>query len=170
MSCDISAGRLRQCKSQLGGNANLYLYNFIEDPFTILADVATAVNIGLTSVYKFELEGDGNTLEESLVGDRNAGTAVNTQTLTFLLKKIDPTISAQLNLLAKGYPQAVVEDRNGVFHALGVDDGIDFTIVQSTGGAKADFNGYTNTGVSTTGSLSPKLDAATVTAFKTLVV
>ena len=166
---DITAGRLRQCKAQLGGNANLYLYNFIEDPFTIVSGEATAINVGLTAVYKFELEGDGNTLEESLVGDRNAGTAVNTQTLTFLLKKIDAATGAELNLLAKGYPQAVVEDRNGVWHCLGIDDGIDFTIVQSTGGAKADFNGYTNTGVSTTGALSPKLDAATITAFKALV-
>ena len=89
MSCDITSGRLRQCKSQLGGNANLYLYNFIEDPFTLLAGEATAVNVGLTQVYKFELEGDGNTLEESMPSDRNAGTTVNTQTLTFLLKKID---------------------------------------------------------------------------------
>ena len=170
MACDISAGRLRGCKSQLGGNANLYIYNYVEDPFTIVDGEATAINVALTAVYKFELEGDGNTLEESLVGDRNAGTGVNTQTLTFLLKKIDAATSAELNFLAKGYPQAVVEDRNGVFHAIGIDDGIDFTIVQSTGGAKGDFNGYTNTGVATTGSLSPKLDAATITAFKALVV
>lgn len=170
MACDISAGRSRNCKNQLGGNANLYIYNFIEDPFTIVNGEATAINVGLTAVYKFELEGDGNTLEESMVGDRNSGTKVNTQTLTFLLKKIDAATSAEMNLLASGYPQVVVEDRNGVFHALAVDDGMDFTIVQGTGGAKADFNGYTNTGVATTKDLSPKLDSATITAFKALVI
>ena len=171
MGCsDITSGRLRGCKTSLGGNATLYLYNYIEDPFTIVAGEATAVNVALTSVFQYELEGDGNTLEESMVGDRNTGTRVNTQTLTFLLKKIDAVTSAEMNLLAGGFPQAVVKDRNGVYHALAIDDGMDFTIVQGTGGAKTDLNGYTNTGVATTGTLSPKLDAATITAFEALVV
>ena len=77
--------------------------------------------------------------------------------------------SAELNLLIKGFPQAVVKDRNGVYHALGIDDGIDFTVDATTGGAKTDLNGYTLTGVSTTGDLSPKLDSATITAFLALV-
>jgi hypothetical protein len=63
----------------------------------------------------------------------------------------------------------VVKDRNGIYHAIGIDDGIDFTVVQTSGGAKTELNGYTLTGVSTTGSLSPKLDAATITAFLALV-
>ena len=104
-----------------------------------------------------------------MVSDRNTGTTVNTQTITALLKGIDATTSAELNLVAKGYPMAVVKDRNGVYHAVGLDDGIDFTIDQATGGAKTDMNGYTITGVSTTGALSPKLDGATVTAFLALV-
>ena len=84
--------------------------------------------------------------------------------ITFLVE-----LYAQMNLLAYGFPMAVVKDRNGVLHAIGIDDGIDFTVAQSTGGAKTELNGYTLTGVSTTGSLSPKLDASTVTAFLALV-
>ena len=74
-----------------------------------------------------------------------------------------------MNLLAYGYPMAVVRDRNGIYHAIGIDDGIDFVVAQSTGGAKTELNGYTLTGTSTTGSLSPKLDSTTVTAFLALV-
>ena len=92
------------------------------------------------------------------------------QTLTAILKKIDATTSAELNLMAYGRTMAVVEDRNGIFHAIGLDDGLNVTVNQSTGGAKTDLNGYTLTAVSTTGALSPKLDAATITAFKALVV
>ena len=61
------------------------------------------------------------------------------------------------------------KDRNGVFHAVGIDDGIDFNVNQTTGGVKTDMNGYTLVGTSTTGALSPKLDAATVTAFLAVV-
>ena len=171
MACDLTAGRLRPCKQSIGGLGKLYLFNYIEDVFTVLNGVATAINPLLTigNVYEYEIEGDGNNVAESLVPDRNSGTSLNTQTSTIVLKKIDAATSAELNLLAYGWNSAVVKDRNGIYHALGIDDGIDWTVAQSTGGAKGDLNGYTLTGVSTTGALSPKLDAATVTAFLALV-
>lgn len=169
MACDITAGRLRACKDGIGGVGELYLFNFLENPFTVANGVATAVNPLLLDVFKFELEGDGNTLVQDMVSDRNTGTRVNTQTLTVMLKKIDAITSANMNLLAAGFPMAVVKDRNGIYHAVGIDDGIDFTIQEATGGAKTDMNGYTLTGVATTGSLAPKLDASTVTAFLALV-
>lgn len=169
MACDLTAGRLKACKQSLGGVSTLYLFNFVENPFTVAAGIATAINPLLTDVFEYELEGDGNNISESQVPDRNTGTTVNTQTSTFVLKKVDATTSAQMNLLAYGFPMAVVKDRNGIYHAIGIDDGIDFTVVQSTGGAKTELNGYTLTGVSTTGSLSPKLDTATVAAFLALV-
>jgi len=169
MSCDISQGRLRSCKDGLGGNSVLYLYNGIKDAFTITNGEATSINAGLTEVYKFELEGDLNTLEQSQVGDRNTGTEVNTQTLTISLKKIDASTNAQFNLLVAGYPQAVVVDRNGNYHCLALDDGMDFTVVSTTGGAKTDMNGYTLTGVATTKDLAPLMDSATQTAFELLV-
>lgn len=169
MACDITAGRLKQCKQSLGGLGTLYLFNFVENPFTVAAGVATAINPLLTVVYKYEIEGDGNKVDENLVPDRNSGTSVNTQTMTIVLKKIDAATSLQMNLLAYGFPMAVIKDRNGVYHALGIDDGIDFSVAQSTGGAKTEMNGYTLTGVATTGALSPKLDAGTITDFLALV-
>lgn len=170
MACDINIGRVQPCKDGLGGQSTLYLYNGLEDAFTILNGEATAVNSNLDEVYAFPLEGDGNTLEQSMVGDRNTGSKVNTQTLTIVLKKMDAATNAQFNLLTAGYPQAVVVDRNGNFIALGLDDGIDFTVVASTGGAKTDMNGYTLTGVATTRDLAPFLDASTQTAFIALEV
>lgn len=169
MACDITAGRSRACKNNLGGLGKLYLFNYVENPFTVSAGVATAINPLLTVVYEYEIEGDGNNVAESLVPDRNAGTSLNTQTTTIVLKGINAASSAQLNLLAYGFPMQVVRDRNGIYHAIGIDDGIDFTVAQTTGGAKGEMNGYTLTGVSTTGALSPKLDSATVTAFLALI-
>jgi hypothetical protein len=169
MACDITAGRLRPCKNSLGGLGSLFLFNFVENPFTVANGVATAINPLLTEVFEYELEGDGNNVVETLTSDRNSGTSVNTQVLTAVLKKIDATSSAQMNLLAYGFPMAVVRDRNGIYHALGIQDGIDFVVAQSTGGAKTELNGYTLTGTATTGALSPKLDSATVSAFLALL-
>ena len=55
MACDLTVGRDRVCKNSLGGNAALYLFNYIEDPFTIAAGEATAINAVLTEVFKYEL-------------------------------------------------------------------------------------------------------------------
>lgn len=170
MACDITNGRERACKEGLGGASTLYLFNELADAFTILDGAATDMNVLLTEAYGFPLEGDGNTLEQSMVSDRNTGTKVNTQTLTVILKNMDASTSAQFNLLSAGYPQAVVVDRNGNHHAIGLDDGIDFTIVASSGGAKTDLNGYTLTGVSTVSDLAPILDGTAVTAFEAIVV
>ena len=169
MACDITIGRDRACKDGLGGNSTLYLYNELADAFTVLGGEATAMNVLLTAAFAFPLEGDGNTLEQSMVSDRNTGTKVNTQTLTVMLKNMDAATSAEFNLLAAGYPQAVVVDRNGNHHAIGLDDGIDFTVLASTGGAKTDMNGYTLTGVATTTDIAPLLDEATITAFEGIV-
>ena len=170
MACDITVGRARVCKDGLGGNSKLYLYNEQEDPFTVSAGgLCTAINASITEVFEFDLEGDGNTLVQSLVPDRNTGSTVNTQTLTVVLKQINAATSVNLNLLAYGFPGAVVKDRNGNYHAVGIDDGIDFTIESATGGAKTDLNGYTLTGVSTTDSLAPVLDSSTISALLALV-
>ena len=169
MACDINEGRLRPCKNSIGGLGKLYLFNYVEKPFTVSNGVVTAINPILTTVFEYEIEGDGNNIAESLVSDRNTGTSINTQTGTIVLKKVDAVTSYQMNLLAYSQPQAIVKDRNGIYHAIGIDDGIDFTVAQTTGGAKGELNGYTLTGVSTTGALSPKLDSATVSAFLALV-
>lgn len=170
MDCDLTSGRLRVCKNGVSGASILYLFNFLEDPFTIVDGEATAMNVSLTEAFPYELEGDGNSLLQDMPSDRNAGTSINTQTITALLKKIDAPTSHQLNLLAYGYPMAVVKDRNGNYHAVGIDDGIDFQIAPTTGDAKASFGGYTITGVSTTGAIAPLLDEATITAFEAIVV
>ena len=168
-TCDITSGRAKVCKDSIGGNSKLYMFNYLEDAFTITGGLATAINPSLTDVFEYELEGDGNTLVQNMVSDRQNGTTVNTQTLTIVLKQMDATTSAQMNIIAKGYPMAVVKDRKGNYHAIGLQDGIDFTVDAVTGGAKTDLNGYTLTGVATTGSLAPILDPATIIAFLALV-
>ncbi len=169
--CDISSGVNRErCKNAQGGYKNLYPFNAKENPFTVVDGVVTAIDASLTTVYKYELEEDQNSLTEDLVGDRASGTTVNTQNLTAVLKKITAEKSNTLNGLAYSYPMAVAEDWNGVFHAVGIQTGIDFSVNATTGAAlSGDLYGYTVTGVSKTGALSPKLDADTITAFLALV-
>ena len=169
MACDITSGIAQRCKDNIGGLSKFYLFNRQENPFTVSGGQATAINAGITEVFEFILEGDPNTLVQEMVGDRNTKTTVNTQTLTATFGKLSATDNANFNLMAKGYPMGVVVDRNGVHHAIGIVDGIDFTISAQSGGAKTDLNGYSITGVATTGDLAPTLDSSTITALEALV-
>ena len=170
MACDIlSAGRLRECKTGIGGNQNAYLFQFVSEAFTVVDGIATAINPLVTQVFKYELEGDLNTLVENKPSDRNTGTSINTQTLTLSLKKLDATTTAQMNILTHNYVMAVVENRAGDFKVVGMQEGIDFTVETNTGGAMGDFTGYTLTGTALTPLFAPTLDEATKNAFLSLV-
>ena len=169
MACDISAGRLRACKSNVGGVSSIYFINYVEDAFTISAGQATAINPLVTVAYEYEIDGDTHNLVQDFVSSKDNGTSVNTQTLTAMLKGMDATTSAQLNTLVYGKVIAVVKERNGKYLVAGLDDGMDFNVTASTGSAKADMNGYTLTGTATTKALAPMLDASTITAFLALV-
>ena len=169
MSCDITSGRTKGCKDAIAGTSKVYLFNFVENPFTVLNGVVTAINPLLTESFQYDLVGDGNTFVESMVGDRNTGTSPNTQTLTLVLHKITKEDNNQFKLLVHGYPQGVIKDRMGNYMVMGITDGIDFTVSPTTGGAKADFNGYNLTGMATESRLAPMLDSASITAFLALV-
>ena len=172
MACDlIVAGISKTCKGNLGGTSKVYIFNFVENAYTgYSAGTATGISSAVTQVYEFEITGDLSTLTEVLTTSRNEGTASNLQTLVVSINGISATASDTLNKLAYSTTNAVVKDRNGIWHCLSEVDGFDFNIEQTTGGAKTDKNGYLATGVSTTGRLSPKLSPAGVTQLLAKVV
>ncbi len=169
MACDITAGRVKPCKKSIGGVSKLYLFNFLEDPFTVSDGAATAMNVLLTEAFVYDLTGDGQVLVEDMPSDRSAGTTTNTQSVTAILQKIDAATSNEMKLIANGYPSAVVLSKDGNYHAVGITEGIDFLVNSTTGTTQAEFSGYTLTGTSIEDSLSPILDSATVTAFLLVV-
>jgi hypothetical protein len=172
MSCNIGKGRTEPCKNSLGGLKNAFFANFDEadGAFTVAASQVTDIAVGLTTVYKWDLLADGNTLEEVMVADENTGTRVNTQTLTLAIKKQDYQTAEQIDLIAAGRPVVIVQDRNDNYKVLGITEGMNLTSGSAaSGGAKADFNGYNLTLVAEENKNAPFLDAASVTALLALV-
>jgi len=171
MACDLTAGRKEPCKNTIGGLRNVYFINYLADAFTILDGEVTAMDVGVTAAYKYELRADGNTLEESVVSDKNTGVTLFTQTLNLVLKQQDLATHNEVKLLAHGRPYVVVEDNNGNFKLAGQSEGMDVSggsIV--TGGEKADFNGYNLTMTAMEASGTPFLDSATITSLKNIEV
>lgn len=143
--------------------------DYIESPFTVSGGQATAINVGITEVFKYEVRADNNTFTESIVSDKNTGVTLNTQTLEVRLKKQDYSTSLELKALANARPIIVIEGYDGSRKAMGITDGCDLTgsNIQS-GGAKSDFNGYDLTFTAEEVALAPFLDATTVTALVAL--
>ena len=169
MACDITSGRAKQCKEFLGGVQKLYLFNYLENPFTVVDGAATAMNVLLTEAFEYDLVGDGQVLVEDMVSDRATGTTVNTQTVTAILQGLDVATSNEMKAVANGYPQAVVKDRNNNYIVVGYSEGIDFTVNSTTGSTQAELNGYTLTGVALEGALGAYLDETTRDAFLAIV-
>lgn len=173
MSCDIAIGANREkvCDNLQGGAREFYFFNYVDDAFTVTTGEATALN-GLTgeTVYKYVIQGDGNTFTQSSVTDKKVGTKVNTQTLVGQLKSIDASTNVELDKMASGNIAGVVKDFNGKYYWF-AEDGVNVTctIETVTGGARTDFNGYNVTLVAETRDKAPVLNSATVTAFLALV-
>lgn len=172
MACLLTSGRTEPCKDTLGGLKAVYFANFADadGAFTIASGEVTAIGVGLTEVFKYDLRADGNTFAQAMVSDKNTGTSVNTQTTTLALKKLDKDTSLQVDLLAKGRPVMILQDRNDNYFLVGQTEGNDLTGSDiNSGGAKADFNGYNLTFEAQEGSLAPFFDSASVTALLALV-
>lgn len=172
MSCDISAGRLRTCDNLQGGIEEIYFFNYIDNAFTVVANIATALNLGAgESFYKYEIQGDGNTLTESNVADKKTGNKVNTLTLVTQLKQVNSASNVELDKLLEGRNSAVYRDSNDQYRWVAIKGfNVTSTAELVTGGAKTDFNGYNVTLVAEQKGYSPSLDAATVTAMLAKVV
>ncbi len=170
MACLLTTGRTEPCRDAIGGLKALYLFDFIEDSFTVSGGEATAMNVAVTAAYEFDLLADGNTFVESGgAPDESTGTSVLTQTGTAVLKKQDKDTANAINVLKAARPVAVWKFRDGSYKVQGISDGTVISVETASGGAKGDFIGYTLTLTATEPLLAPTLDSSTVTAFEAII-
>lgn len=145
MACDITSGRTEACKESVGGLRNIYIANFAPDMFdglTLGTDEEITALASAVDTFKFELRGDNNTFEETNESSRDNGTSFWTQTGSIVLKKQDKATQRELKLLSYGRPHVIIEDYNGNFRLAGAQNGVEFSVSTSTGGAMGDLNGY----------------------------
>ena len=169
MACVLTTGRTEPCRDSIGGNKAIYIMDFEEDAFTIVAGEATAINAAVTEVFKYELLADTNTFVETATTDGNTNNTTYEQVSTVVLKKQDLATRNELDIVSKGRPVVVIQGRDGSYKVQGLSDGTVVTGDNQSGGAKSEFNGYNRTFTSTETSPAPYLDSATITTFLALV-
>jgi len=158
MACDISNGRIEECKSSVSGIKACYIINFdkLNSDTVVYStetgkedEIETWVPIDDASplnLYKFELKSNSNSFVQAIESSRDNGTTFFTQTLVINLKKQDVVTTKNVKLLAYGRPRIVVRSMTDQFFLVGLDQGADVSAGEiSTGAALGDFNGYSLT-------------------------
>jgi hypothetical protein len=146
MACDISRGRLEECKDSVGGISAVYFVNKGDlGAITYDAtdtDVIDAVG-GTPSAYKFDVRGTSSFTETPTVS-RDNGTAFFEQAMELVLPKLTKKDHNTVKLLAYGSPHVIIEDNNGNFFLSGLEYGMDISGGSiATGAAMGDMSGYT---------------------------
>ena len=156
MACDITRGRLIDCKDSIGGLKAIYICqaynNNIEQVATISTTEMTdagfatwsAQTAAKTIVFKYDLVPSLSSMTVTVNSDNANGTAFFTQALSVTLQKIDHDMTNELRLMAYSRSQIFVQDSNDNVFLLGMVNGCHVsggTVV--TGVGKGDLTGYT---------------------------
>ena len=149
MACDITKGRLdTPCKTGVGGVKAFYFANFEPLSYKQFEKTDGLVTSLLTSpdtpleLYKYELRSSGHNLEDANENSEETGTSFVTSTFTAILKQIGATTRDELQIASFGRPQVIVEDYNGNFLLVGIENGCTVSVNQVTGSAMGELSGY----------------------------
>ena len=153
MSCDITNGRIEQCKDSVSGLKAIYFINFDDlDSDDVVYDATNTDVIdtwqpaSALSIYKYELKSTANSFTTAINSSRDNGTTFFEQTLVANLKRQDFATHKNVKLLAYGRPRIVIRTMTDQFFLMGLDQGADVSAGEiSTGAALGDFNGYSLT-------------------------
>jgi len=143
MACDLTSGRLWECKEQVGGIKTVYFADFGD--LTGLTVSNGAISTGLTgkTLYRYELPDYTGNLTETLTASAESGTLFYEQALEITLHKLRAVDSDEIKLLAKGRPHIIVKDNNDNLLLLGKIKGMNVTTVAGQSGTAAgDMSGY----------------------------
>jgi len=159
MACNLTLGRLVDCKDSIGGLRTLYILpNFcsnIEASATIAdlemtdADFQDWDTFGTPTSSKqtllvYDLRPDLSSMTVNFTSDPATGTTFFNQTLSVTLQKINHDTTNQLKLAAYNRSQIFVRDSMDNIFLLGMNGGLNITGgTMVTGAAKGDLSGYT---------------------------
>jgi hypothetical protein len=155
MACDITRGRLIDCKDSIGGLKAIYIAKSYSNNVSAVATINTTEMTtagfanwsccgGTVEVFKYDLVPNLSSMTVNIQSDNANGTTFFNQTLSVTLQKIDHDMTNELRLMAYSRSQIFVQDENDNVFLLGIDGGCHVTGgTVITGAAKGDLTGYT---------------------------
>lgn len=143
MSCNITRGRRKSCKNNLGGIKELYISKYINyQPSDYNADLGIELfSVPTRFFYKFELDGVQTSFSDNMSNSEEGNYFDINLTTSFV--KLDTITAQELNALQGGLFHIIAKLNNGKYYFLGFENGMELNsldVVSGTG--LADFQGY----------------------------
>lgn len=143
MACQtLTSGRKLPCKGGVSGIKAVSFVTYEKGLLTLTDGELASIPSGVTAVYRYETKATSSNYTEEIAIDDEARTIVYNGTLALTLHKLDLETRNELHMLAMNEVIAFVEMNNGDILLVGSNFGANLTGSATTGGAKADFNGY----------------------------
>ena len=159
MSCNLTLGRLVDCKDAIGGLKMIYILpNYCSN----IEEKATIADLEMTdagfvnwdtygdptgskqTLLQYDLRPDVSSMTVNFTSDPATGTTFFNQTLSITLQKINHDTTNQLKLALYNRSQVFVRDAMDNIFLVGMNNGVNITGgTMVTGAAKGDLSGYT---------------------------
>lgn len=165
MACDILKGRSLACKDSRTGIRYVDFGIYDGDTYTVSAQEIASLPAGLTTVFRYEVKGAGNSLIETATVNNDNRTIEIVQALALNLPKLGKETEVELQSLLYGRVVAFIHDYNGNVKAVGIDSGLEAT----TGVMSTETSGYTIALEARDNNFAPFLASAAKTALLALV-
>jgi hypothetical protein len=150
MACNISSGRLVDCKDSLGGIKTIYIsgnadyVDMVSTSDWTAASNDTVTQIATQTFFEFELRPELSSLTVNYQSDPASGTTFFEQVLSVTFQKLDATDIADIRELCQGRPNIWILDNNAKCWLIGAEFGCNVSGGSIlTGVSYADLNGFT---------------------------
>ena len=145
MACNLTQGRIIDCRNSTGGISEVLIANFGDITIdTVLAGVLTAITPTAATFYRYSLEKENGSLIETQTGSLENGTNFYDSVLDFNTKNLSASENEELTLLDQAQLFVIVKDMNEKYWTVGAYYAADkLTGTAVTGAAFGDHNGYT---------------------------
>ena len=164
-SATLASYQFSDCFSSRGGVKAVWVASFVEDGFTLTsAGTVSGFATGVTW-YKQDLHRNLASLTSTYNYDDSTKASYVSTEATWQYLKMQKESRVQMNALAKGDLMAVVEDANGTYFALGVQEPVKVTSGTGESGTdRGDRNAYEVTVTDYNEDYPPILDAAAISS------
>lgn len=141
MACNLTKGRLLDCKDSVGGIRTILLMEVSNYTPTYTSDVLTAVSTA--TAYRYDLPKATGLYSEGITVSSENGTVFYEDTLTIKLHRLDNDMRDELKLIAQNRLVIFVLDNNNNQWCFGEVNGAELTAgTAATGTQLGDAYGY----------------------------
>lgn len=143
MPCDLTTGRLLDCKAEIGGIRSILIYSGLDYSPNYTPAGVFLLNSSPITAYRYDLPKATGSISEEILTDSLNGTTFYEDTLVIKLHRLDNAIRDELKLIAQSRMRIFILDNNDNQWIMGEVNGAELSEgTAATGQSLSDMYGY----------------------------